>query len=403
MKKILSVLFILLLAGCAGRNQVVVKKEAAEPDLDAIIARESKGLSLKKAMGELDLLLFSSSPATTKVTSETKPLQYEVSIPVGASIDAYCYLGEEANFPGVVLKNIFDSIGALPNIEKHKVREIKSGVMNNIPYIYLEAEYKTKDNQYGIAKLIASSTMEVSFYCSHDEPGYRQTFFDVVQSLAKSEYIQGFARELSHYRKKQIDIMHLNEMSLGYSVHYQLDLEGNEKRDVSFSSALIPRSASAISTNDSIDFTTYSGKTGRLLEGDYYSYTNNEPDYELEIAEGEKGKYTVKGIFQGKEVAESFSPQKNLIYSGHIVDLYIENKTRKKEWEFEEYVPLSPVSPTTSTIKLLEGNKRDKKIVEYSFAGAKATVKLDARSYSEMDMTFGNATFKMVREYLDLK
>lgn len=403
MKKAICLLFILLLTGCAGKSQVVKKEEAAKPDFDAMIARESKDLSLKKAEGDLNISLYSASPAKIKMTSDQKPIQYELSIPIGASIDADCYITEEATFPSVVLKNIFDSIGSLPSIERYRVKEIKSGVMHNIPYLYVEAEYVTKEKLYGIAKMVASSSVDVSFYCSHDELGYKESFMDSVNSLVKSQYIQDFIKELSLYRKKQIDIIYLNDMAVGYSEHYQMNMEDNTKRDMSFSSTLIPRSANSLLTNDSVDYTTYDGMTGRLLEGEYYSYTNNEPDHELVLTKSTNKNYSVEGLFQGKEIKESFSPQSDLIYSGHIIDLYIDNKTDKSHWNFEEYVPLSPISPTASTIKLLKDKGKKSKTIEYSFAGARATVELDSKSYTTMDMSFGNASFKMVREYLDIR
>ncbi|MDH3973442.1 MAG: hypothetical protein OEV42_04095 [Deltaproteobacteria bacterium] len=403
MKTILYLLIITLLAGCAGKGQVVKKEKGAAPDFDAMIARESKGLTLKKTDGALGISLFSASPAKTKLTNKAKPVQYEVNIPIGASIDADCYLTEEAAFPSVVLKSIFDNIGSLDTIEQHRIKEIKSGVLHNIPYLYIEAEYVTKEKHYGIAKMIASSTMDVSFYCSHDELGYKETFFDTIKSLAKSSYMQGFVEELSNYRQKQIDIIYLNKMSVGYSESYRMDIEGNNKRDMTFSSILIPRSADAVFTNDSVDYTTYNGKSGHLLEGEYYSYTNDEADHELTLMKGKKRNYSVKGLFQGKEINESFKSKKDLLYSGHIIDLYIQNKTKKRKWEFTEYVPLSPAGPTTSIIKLLKKKGKDSKTIEYSFAGAKATVELDKQSYSRMDMNLGNASFKMVREYLDIK
>jgi len=358
---------------------------------------------MKVASGPLNISLMSSSPAETKLSSETKPIQYEINIPIGASIHADCYITEDAAFPSVILKNIFDNIGTLPNIELRKIKDIEAGVMKNLPYIYLEAEYVTKNKLYGIAKMIASSTMDVSFYCSHDELGYKQSFFDAVRTVAESRYLQGFIKERSDYRKKQIDIMYLNDMSVGYAEHYQIDIEGNNKRDISFSSTLIPRSTDAIFTNDSVDYSTYSSKTGYILEGEYYSYTNDEPDYELELIKGTKDDYSIKGIFHGKKVEESFSTGKDLLYSGYVVDLYIQNKTEKEKWTFEEYVPLSPLGPTTSSIELKNKKENGGKTIEYSFAGVKATVELDEHSYSTMDMGFGNASFKMVRKYLDVK
>jgi len=406
MKRLALIVMVSLLWGCAGSGTAVKtgdEKTSVKDRFAEMEARESSMLNMNTSTGPLKITLLSTGKAGSKQNREEEPVQYELSIPIGSSINADCYITEEIAFPSVTLKSIFDNIGALPTIESAGIKKIESDVMNNMAYIYLEAEYLTKDKSYGTAKIIALSLMNVSLYCMHDELGYRKTFLKTVNSLVNSDYIQGFARDLIDYKKRQIDIVYMNDLSIGFSDDFQVNEEENRKKEIVFSSMLFPRDASQVMASDSWDSTVYDGETGKVLSGQNYSYTNNEAEYEIDLEEVSENTYRLSGTFQGKEISQELKSAKGLTASGYVFDLYQRNKTSKKSWIYDEYVPLSPLEATKSTMTLKGKDSSGARLLEYSISSLKVLTYLDKQSYSHAEMEVGNLSFQIKRKYIDVR
>lgn len=406
MKKIVWAALAFVLIGCGGGGTAVKKgqdngKDAMQAKFQKFMARETAGLQPTQSGGDLKISVLSKGKPKTAISNKEKPRQYDMTIPIGASLDMTCYITEEMSSPAVVLKALFDNILKLPGIESAGFKALEADIFKNVGYVYLEAEYLTKDKKYGTAKMVAASTVNVSFYCTHDELGYKKTFLKAADSLANSAYVQKFVKEFSGYDRKQIDIAFVNNMAVGYAESYQFPGEDKTSKNFSFSTFLIPRSATEIMSGDSVDTTVYDAGTGALVSGNYNSYENNEAEHEIEFEQVAATRYKAKGTLQGKNFDKTFDTDKALVYSGFIVDQYSAGKTGNKEWNFEEYVPQSPIKPTKSRIVLKEQMPNGSKKVEYTFHTLKALLEVDKKSYTTMNLDMGGITFVLKRKFID--
>ncbi len=407
MNRCILVVVSLMLFGCAAGGAVVEKGTSGNDEgqmiekLEAMRAREAAGLQLVKASGDLSISVLSKGEPETKRIEEPEKTRYELRIPIGASQNIDCYLAEGMSSPAVVLKTVFDGIISVPQIASVQINAISADVFGNIGYIYLELEYLTKEKRHRETKMLAASSMNVSFYCTYDEPGYRKTFMSVAESVAKSEYMQKFIKDFSGYDKKQIDIIWLNQMPVGYAESYQFTDDRKTERRVAFSTFMVPRTAMQFLTIDSVEKSVYGKATGNLLSAEYHSYENDKEEHQIEIEQVSEKQYRVEGALKGQKFSQSFMSKHPLVYSGFLVDQYSAGKTAKKVQNFEEYVTLSPSKPVKSRIVLKEMMPNGNKRIDYSFLTAKAAMELDDKSYTQIHLNLGNADLLIKRRYFD--
>ncbi len=406
MNRFILVVVGLMLFGCAtgggaGKESVENNQGQIKAKIKALNARESSGLKQVQASGDLKISVLAKGTPETKRIQESEKKQYELHIPIGTSQIMVCYLTEAMSSPAVVLKAVYDGIPKVPAIASVQVKTVSADVFKNMGYIYLEAEYLTKEKHYGTAKMLAASSMNMSFYCTHDEIGYRKTFMSVAESVVKSAYVQQFMKNSSGFDKKQIDIISVNKMSVGYAESYQFTDDKKTERKIAFTSFVVPRTVKEFLTMDSIEKSVYGKTTGNLLSGEYYSYENDEAEHEIEFEMVSEKKYRVKGALKGQKFDQSFESEHPLVYSGFLVDQYSEGKTSKKEQNFEEYVTLSPSKPVKSRIVLKETMPNGKKKIEYSFQTAKAAMELDGKSYTQINLDMGGAALLIKRKYFE--
>ncbi len=380
--------------GAAGRDQMDAKFKTA-------MARESSGLKAMQSSGDLKMTVLAKGTPHTKRLQGSDKKQYELHIPIGASQTMECYLTEGLSSPAVVLKTIFDSIPNVPQIASVQIKTINADVLKNMGYIYLEAEYLTKEKKYGTAKILAASSMNISFYCTHDELGYRKTFLKVADSIVKSSYIQKFMNDFSGYDKKQIDIISVQDMSVGYAEHYQFPDDKNTLRDLEFSSFVVPRTAKEIMAIDSIEKMVYGKASGDMLAGEYFSYENNEEEYQISFEHLTGTQYRAQGTLKGQKFSQSFETERPLMNSDFLLEQYSTGKTSKKEQTFEEYSTLSPSKPVKSRIVLTETRPDGIKKIDYSFHTAKASLELDTKGYRLISVNMANTSMLIQRKYFD--
>lgn len=406
-----ALLIIFFFLGCAPHDGMIKKEPDAKGSedmrakLDSLIARETKTLNQTESEGDLKIKILSEGKTRSKLISKSDPVKYELNIPIGAMSEIKCTLTEQVQFSGMLLKSIYDNIAQLSDIEARGIKTIEADVLHNMGYIYLEVEYLTKDKKYGIVKLISISTLNLSLYCSHDEPGYKKTFFKVVDSLVKSSYVQSFINRLSNYDIKQIDIVYLNNKPVGYSEQFFItSKDKKEKNIMSLVSMIMKRTQNELGSNDSFFMKTYESKTGHLLSGGYYSYVDLDAEYEVELEKIATRQYQVKGEFRGKELNQYFQSEQPLLEPDFILVLYIEGKTSKKEWNFEVYIPsLSPVKPSKGKIVFQGKNGAGNKILEYINQPVRISIQADEKSYILSNTDFGNISFLAKRRFLDVK
>ncbi len=391
----------LMLFGCATGGAGVGKSADVNAKLKGMMARETAGLQSVQASGDLKISVLAKGTAKTKRIQGSEKTQYELHIPIGATSDMVCYLTEDLSSPAVVLKTVFDGIQKVPQISSAQVKSVNADILENMGYIYLEAEYLTKDKLYGTAKVLAASSMNVSFYCTHDELGYQKTFLHAAESVAKSAYIQKFLKDFSGYDKKQIDIISVKNMSVGFSESYLFTDDKKTQRRIEFSTFLLPRTPKEIMTDDAIEKSIYARDTGNLLSAEYYSYENNEEEHQINVEQVADRQYRAQGTLKGQKFTKTFTSERPLLYSGFLLDQYSAGKTSKKEQNFEEYSSLSPTKPVKSRIVLTEQLPNGRKKIDYMFHTAKAAMELDEKSYTHINVDMGSITIAMSRKYFD--
>ncbi len=75
---------------------------------------------------------------------------YQVSVPIGADINAECFVYNTAYDTAASLMRLFN--GSLGAMEKTKIHHIDAGTFKDMPYLYQENMYLTKQNKVGVLK-----------------------------------------------------------------------------------------------------------------------------------------------------------------------------------------------------------------------------------------------------------
>jgi hypothetical protein len=225
---------------------------------------------------------------------------------------------------------------------------IDSGVMGSTPYLLLDILYNLGDGDAkvaGVLKGISVQTDQTLQICMHNEIGYRQTFFDTVESFIEAIV----ANEKSPEFFEPIYQFTLNGMPIGYGREkYTTDADGdiNIQRDSAF---IIPVDASSIARSDSVAV-EWSNPDGSLINADINTIENGVLTSQFAISL-ENGKWLVEGQLQGKPIKSV------LEYDGWLISSFgssLETASlRKSEQQSAEFNIWIPEADPTSAMKLV--------------------------------------------------
>ncbi|MDH5657314.1 MAG: hypothetical protein OEZ34_15490, partial [Spirochaetia bacterium] len=270
----------------------------------------------------------------------------------------------------------------------------------DLPYIYMETEYLTRDKKYGRVKSLAFSILGNSFFCFHDELGYKQTFLRVISSLVQSDFIREFKEKFSNYHEKQIDLIYLNGVSVGFFENYEYNDDKNNRSLLTISSLIMPGNNSDLIGMGTFTNVSVDQQSGEVLSEKHYSYINNKVNHELQLDRTGENQYRIKGNHSGKEVNNTFKTAKPLLSSTVLIKDF--NKTKEQnEIYFEEYSPISPLGASTGRI-ISKGIKGDGTThLKYTIHSQTYDFFMDKNGYRSFKMSMGPVFMTLKRSFYD--
>jgi hypothetical protein len=157
----------------------------------------------------------------------------------------------------------------------------------------------------GVMKLAVYVHPSRSLLCSHDEPGYAETFARIVKGLAGS-LAGGAPDPRAGAIFAELSVVRIGPLPVGYAEHVVMRREGGGLVSEQYGAQLLPRGAADLVAVDSSQEEALDGKD--LLErGTYVHVTNGDLDLKMSVARGQDGRtYTYDGEKDGKALQGSF-------------------------------------------------------------------------------------------------
>ena len=395
-----ALLIAFVLGACATPNQSSPAKNNVQVQLDQAQKREAN-ITKNYQMDSGDNFF------TAKITGSNQPvlhsheLYYQVSVPIGADINAECFVYHEAYDTAVSLMRLLD--GSLGEMQKTKIHNIDAGTFNDVPYLYQENMYFTKSRTVGILKAISIPLDSSLLLCMHDTPGYRNTFKKMASSFARSINIQHAAKE--NWQREEILVWTLRDMKVGYTSSRAVPDENGDIKNVIETALLIPRSENEALSHDEYNL-TWELPNGELLSGRYSEAENGELKVNVTLNSNEQGAYHVSGLFQGKQIDSPLKTRESLDGPFHqqreMVRAAAPANGQSKPLQINTYVPsMNPLETmelnAMPTGELVDGHPE----YEMLFLGMKATTVVDGLGSKSMDLEMGPLNIQLSRAYIN--
>ncbi len=395
-----TLLIAFVLGACATPHQSSPKTDKVQLKLDQAQKREAN-ITNNYQVDSGDNFF------TAKITGSNQPVlqshedYYQVSVPIGADINAECFVYHEAYDTAASLMRLFD--GTLGEMQKTKIHNIDAGTFKDMPYLYQENMYLTKQNTIGVLKAISIPLDSSLLLCIHDTPGYRNTFKKMASSFARSVNIQHSAKE--NWQREEILVWTLRDMRVGFTSSRAVPDENGDIKNVIETALLIPRSEDEALTHDEYNL-TWELPNGELLGGRYSEAENGELKVNITLNTNEQGAYHVSGLFQGKQIDSPLKTEESLDGPFHqqreMVRAAAPKNGQSKTLHINTYVPsLNPLETMELSAKptgeLVDGHPE----YEMLFLGMKATSIVDDLGHKAMDLEMGPLNIQLSRAFIN--
>ncbi len=326
---------------------------------------------------------------------------YQISIPIDAEIPAECFVYKNALDSATTLRSLLN--GMLDNFSRTRILKIDAGTFEQLPYLYQESQYLTEQRAVGVLKGIVVPLDSSTLACIHDEPGYSETFRQMVGSLAGSLHISDSER--GSWKYQEILVWQLRDLNVGFTVNrVGRDSDGDIKSIVE-TAIIIPRKSDETMTHDGYDV-TYEKENGELINGRYLEAENGDITLSINLEKTERGSYRVSGQFQGKAIDSQLNSAADLVgpYYQYIELIKAANPAQGEPRALSTNTYIPSANPLqTITIEAQPTGQRVGDLPEYAmrFSGMKATSVIDAIGQKAVRVQMGPLELKLSRVYTD--
>ena len=326
---------------------------------------------------------------------------YQISIPIDAEIPAECFVYKNALDSATTLRSLLN--GMLDNFSRTRILKIDAGTFEQLPYLYQESQYLTEQRAVGVLKGIVVPLDSSTLACIHDEPGYSETFRQMVGSLAGSLHISDSER--GSWKYQEILVWQLRDLNVGFTVNrVGRDSDGDIKSIVE-TAIIIPRKSDETMTHDGYDV-TYEKENGELINGRYLEAENGDITLSINLEKTERGSYRVSGQFQGKAIDSQLNSATDLVgpYYQYIELIKAANPAQGEPRALSTNTYIPSANPLqTITIEAQPTGQRVGDLPEYAmrFSGMKATSVIDAIGQKAVRVQMGPLELKLSRVYTD--
>jgi hypothetical protein len=285
----------IMIAGLAGCTSPALHA-AGQNLLEEALVREAK-LTKSYSVTTEDRIFSAKVSGSDKPAVASEDDFYHLVVPIGTDVPVECLIYKDALDSAATLKGLLN--GMLDEFPKTGILKIDAGTFGRLPYLYQESLYLTEENAAGALKGIVIPNDTTTLACLHDEPGYRETFRQVVGSLADSMRMSNATPE--NWIFQEILVWQLQDLKVGFTMNSVAKGENGQIMSVIETAVIVPRTADETMSQDAYDV-VYEKASGEMIGGSYAESTSGELTMSIELEQVPESGYRVSGQFQGKEV-----------------------------------------------------------------------------------------------------
>ena len=326
---------------------------------------------------------------------------YQLSIPIGTRAQVECLLYTSALDSASALDGLLNEL--LADFPQTAIQQIDAGTFGPLPYLYQESLYVTDQRAIGVLKGIVVPAGSSTLACLHDEPGYRDTFRQVVGSLADSLHIENSGPE--DWEFQEILVWRVQDLNVGFTVNSIGRTGDGQIRTVLETAAIIPRTATQTMTHDGYDIIV-ENDSGELVAGNYAEAEGGELTLSIDLEQVPDGGYRVSGQFQGKEIDSRLDTETTPVGPyRQLVDLVRAANSgdgKPRTISTQAYVPsANPLQ--LLTVEAKPTGQRISGLPEYAllFAGMEAKSVIDDMGQRTITLHMGPTEMQLTRVYVN--
>lgn len=281
---------------------------------------------------------------TAAVTVRPDENRFIVQIPVGGQSNVECIVFPEVIDLANSLRITYETVRQnLPNLE---LRSMDAGFVGDSPYVDLQFLYlveSPRGRMLGHVKLRGANVGGRGLVCSHDEPGFVQTFDRATRSLLERPPA---SPPVTRY------LFLLDDRPCGVATGRRV--AGATTEDASISAMLLPRGAQDLVAADNATVEHYA-RTGELADSTTIVNQNGEVSRYVLRRSGATRRYRVEGRHLGRDIAGDINAPGPLRSTGvemHRAWQTLRAPNAPERVEFPAWSHSNPLALTPVTVRL---------------------------------------------------
>ncbi|HEX5748513.1 MAG TPA: hypothetical protein VFZ09_19900 [Archangium sp.] len=363
-------------------------------DVKALFARELAPLSKQKVSAP-DGSFTGEVEATGAPTLQAGEGLFVLSIPLGTGSPLTCFVYSQPVDAGGAIYRLVEMAGQRTELQRVRITDIR--LIGESPAVYAEAEYRVngpRGKAAGLAKMMVYADDRVPLVCTHDEPGYSESFARVTSGLAAS--LQGSGGTPPASRYFEFSVIRVRGLPVGFEKHTIREAAGGGRLTEVESSLFFPRSPRELSVHDSVS-SELSDKDGKLVARDFARASNGEPDIQMALEQVQGREYHYEGTHLGKALNGTFTAPADLATEPGTARLLRERFLPGPEQEVTLHYYIPTANPAAPVQQVLRKGAAGSRELSVEMGPLKATLTLDAQGMGEkMVAPLGDT--EMVRE-----
>ena len=391
---IIAVIPIAWLCGCTSTGDIA----AGQTSLQDALTHEAT-LTESYAVAAEDHFFSATVSGSASPTVTPHEGLYQVTVPIDSEIPVECFVYQNALDSATTLRSLLNEL--LDNVTRTGILKIDAGTFEQLPYLYQESLYMTEQGAAGVLKGIVVPIGPSTLACLHDEPGYSETFRQVVGGLAGSMRIADAAPE--SWKFQEVLVWQLRDLNVGYTIHRVGKAADGEIKSIAETALIIPRTSDETMTHDGYDV-TYEKENGELVNGRYAEAENGNITLAISLEKTARSSYRVSGQFQGKEIDSQLNSTTDLVgpYFQYVELIRAANPDdgKPRALSADTYIPsANPLQ--TIAFEAQPTGQQVGDLPEYAmqFSGMKATSVIDDLGQKAITVQMGPLELQLNRVY----
>jgi hypothetical protein len=286
----------------------------------------------------------STAQGTAAVTIRPDEDRFVVQIPVGGQSNVECVVFPEIIDLANALRITYETVRrSLPTLE---LRSMNAGFVGDSPYVDLQFLYvveSPRGRMLGHVKLRGANVAGRGLLCSHDEPGFVETFDRATRSLLEQP---AASPPVTRY------LFLLDDTPCGVATGRRV--AGTTTEDTSISAMLLARSAQDLVATDDAAVEHYN-RAGELVDLTNVHSQNGEVSRYVLRRTAATRRYHVEGRHLGRDIAGDFEATaalRSVSAEMHRAWQTFRGRNAPDHLDFQSYSHTNPLAATAVSVRL---------------------------------------------------